>query len=195
MYLAMQRRCVLEEWQALRGTQSWRWMILPFFAVLPQAKIIFLFQAQTLLDALSLSLSTLLPFLSFSSFLLVSVSPFRLNPVRLLYASRWPFDPFSSENLPFKLINNCFTLNTRHNLWATHHRPTPQYFHQSSPFVGVSPFYLSPSLHLVDCQVPHSSIPILPNVCQCTATGDRRWRGGKRWKRAEKKNSLKPNNG
>lgn len=162
MYLAMQRRCVLEEWQALRGTQSWRWMILPFFAVLPQAKIIFLFQAQTLLDALSLSLSTLLPFLSFSSFLLVSVSPFRLNPVRLLYASRWPFDPFSSENLPFKLINNCFTLNTRHNLWATHHRPTPQYFHQSSPFVCVSPFYLSPSLHLVDCQVPHSSIPPPP---------------------------------
>lgn len=54
MYLAIQRR-VLEEWQALKGTQSWRWMILPFFAVLPQAQIIFLFQAQTLLDALSLS--------------------------------------------------------------------------------------------------------------------------------------------
>lgn len=195
MYLAMQRRCVLEEWQALRGTQSWRWMILPFFAVLPQAKIIFLFQAQTLLDALSLSLSTLLPFLSFSSFLLVLVSPFRLNPVRLLYASRWPFDPFSSENLPFKLINNCFTLNTRHNLWATHHRPTPQYFHHSSPFVGVSPFYLSPSLHLVDCQVPHSSIPPPPQCLSVYSHRGQKMKRRKEMEKSRKKNSLKPNNG
>lgn len=66
MYLAIQRR-VLEEWQALKGTQSWRWMILPFFAVLPQAQIIFLFQAQTLLDALSLSLHS--PSISFFVFL------------------------------------------------------------------------------------------------------------------------------
>lgn len=30
-----------------------------------------------------------------------SVFLFRLNPARLLYASRWPFDPFPSEILPF----------------------------------------------------------------------------------------------
>lgn len=59
---------------------------------------------------------------------------------------------FFLRDLAFLTHQQLFrTKHTVPNLWDTHHQPTPQYFHQSSPFGSVSFFYLSPRFHFLDC--------------------------------------------
>lgn len=184
MHLAVQRRCVLEEKKTLRGTQSSRWMILLFSAILPRAKFFFsfLFQAQMPPDSASASL-----FLFFTLGFRISVSPKSSSTPVWVQMALWSF---SLRDLAFLTHQQLFhTEHTVPNLRETHHQPTPQYFHQSSAFVNVSFFYLSPSLHLVDCY----PIFFSPHICPGTATEDRRWREGKKSRRV--KNNLKPNNG